>query len=169
MTDCLFCKIAEGKIPARIVHQDKDTVAFEDIDPQAPVHLLVMPRRHVRTVNELGHDDDQVMGKLFRVAATLAREKGCADSGYRVVVNANADGGQVVFHLHMHVMGGRVMTWPPGLGHVKQSPPIAGSADARRIAALRLPHISAGYARSARLALLAPRPPGSVRGFPHRP
>jgi len=114
MPDCLFCKIAEGTIPARLVHQDKDTVAFEDINPQAPFHVLVVPRRHVATLNDLTRDDDQVMGKLFRVAATLAKEKGCAESGYRVLLNTNAEGGQVVFHVHMHVMGGRQMAWPPG-------------------------------------------------------
>ena len=114
MPDCLFCKIAEGTIPARLVHQDKDTVAFEDINPQAPFHVLVVPRRHVATLNDLTRDDDPVMGKLFRVAATLAKEKGCAESGYRVLLNTNAEGGQVVFHVHMHVMGGRQMAWPPG-------------------------------------------------------
>lgn len=114
MTDCLFCKIAEGKIPARIVHQDEDTVAFEDINPQAPFHVLVVPRRHVATLNDLVREDDRVMGKLLRVAASLAREKGCAESGYRVLMNTNAEGGQVVFHVHMHVMGGRQMGWPPG-------------------------------------------------------
>jgi histidine triad (HIT) family protein len=114
MSDCLFCKIAEGKIPARLVHQDQDTVAFEDINPQAPFHVLVVPRRHVATLNDLTRDDDQVMGKLFRVAATLAKEGGCAESGYRVLMNTNAEGGQVVFHVHMHVMGGRQMGWPPG-------------------------------------------------------
>jgi histidine triad (HIT) family protein len=114
MTDCLFCKIAAGTIPARLVHQDQDTVAFEDINPQAPFHVLVVPRRHVATLNDLTRDDDQLMGKLFRVAATLAREKGCAESGYRVLMNTNAEGGQVVFHVHMHVMGGRQMRWPPG-------------------------------------------------------
>jgi histidine triad (HIT) family protein len=114
MSDCLFCKIAEGKIPAKIVHQDKDTVAFEDINPQAPLHVLVIPRVHVATMNELERDHDGVMGKLFRVAAILAREKGFAESGWRAVVNANRDAGQTVFHVHMHVMGGRQMAWPPG-------------------------------------------------------
>jgi histidine triad (HIT) family protein len=114
MNDCLFCKIADGRIPAKLVHQDKDTVAFEDINRQAPLHALVMPRRHIATINDLEHGDDQVMGKLFRVAASLAREMGCAESGYRVVMNANADAGQVVFHVHLHVLGGRPMGWPPG-------------------------------------------------------
>ncbi len=114
MSDCLFCQIASGKIPAKIVHQDEDTVAFEDINPQAPFHVLVVPRRHIATVNDLTRDDDQVTGKLLRVAAALARERGCAETGYRTTVNTNADGGQLVFHVHLHVMGGRRMEWPPG-------------------------------------------------------
>ena len=114
MSDCLFCKIAEGKIPARIVHQDQDTVAFEDINPQAPLHVLVIPRAHVPTMNDLEREHDAVMGKLFRVAAILAKEKGFAESGWRAVMNANADAGQTVFHVHLHVLGGRQMGWPPG-------------------------------------------------------
>jgi histidine triad (HIT) family protein len=114
MSDCLFCKIAEGKIPAKIVHQDKDTVAFEDIEPQAPFHVLVVPRAHVATLNDLGREHDGVMGKLFRVAATLAHEKGYAEKGWRAVINTNREGGQVVFHVHLHVLGGRQMGWPPG-------------------------------------------------------
>lgn len=114
MSDCLFCRIADGKIPAKLLHQDDETVAFEDINPQAPFHVLVIPRRHVSTANELGREHDAVMGKLFRVAASLAREAGVAETGYRMLVNTNREGGQVVFHLHMHVMGGRQMGWPPG-------------------------------------------------------
>jgi histidine triad (HIT) family protein len=114
MSDCLFCKIAEGKIPAKLVHQDQDTVAFEDINPQAPLHVLVIPRRHVATMNDLGPDHDQVMGKLYRVAATIAKERGVAESGWRAVMNANRQGGQLVFHVHLHVLGGRQMLWPPG-------------------------------------------------------
>ena len=114
MADCLFCKIAQGKIPAKIVHQDEDTVAFEDINPQAPLHVLVIPRLHVPTMNDLTHEQDEIMGKLFRVAAILARERGVAESGWRAVMNANADAGQTVFHVHLHVLGGRAMGWPPG-------------------------------------------------------
>jgi histidine triad (HIT) family protein len=114
MDDCLFCKIADGRIPAKLVHQDEDTVAFEDLDPQAPVHLLVVPRRHVARVSELTPEDDAVMGKLYRVAASLARARGVAEGGFRVVMNTNADGGQVIFHVHLHLLGGRVMGWPPG-------------------------------------------------------
>lgn len=114
MSDCLFCKIASGKIPAKLVHQDADTVAFEDINPQAPLHVLIIPRAHVPTMNDLGRADDAVMGKLFRVAAELAKERGFDQSGWRAVMNANADAGQTVFHVHLHVLGGRKLAWPPG-------------------------------------------------------
>jgi histidine triad (HIT) family protein len=114
MADCLFCKIVEGKIPAKILHRDEDTVAFEDINPQAPFHVLVVPRTHVSSLNELGREHDAVMGKLLRVAASLAREKGCAEAGWRAVVNTNREGGQLVFHVHLHALGGRQMEWPPG-------------------------------------------------------
>jgi len=114
MSDCLFCKIAGGKIPAKLVHQDQDTVAFEDINPQAPLHVLVIPRQHVATMNDLGPEHDQLMGKLYRVAATIAKERGFAESGWRAVMNANRQGGQLVFHVHLHVLGGRQMDWPPG-------------------------------------------------------
>ncbi len=115
MSDCLFCKIASGKIPAKLVHQDDDTVAFEDINPQAPMHVLVIPRQHVAaTMNDLTPAQDQVMGKLFRVAAAIAKERGVAESGWRAVMNANRDAGQTVFHVHLHVLGGRPMQWPPG-------------------------------------------------------
>ena len=114
MPDCLFCQIAAGQIPARIVHQDEDTVAFEDIDPQAPVHLLVVPRKHVATLNDLAPEDDALAGKLLRVAAALARQRGIAQRGWRAVVNVNADAHQLVFHDHLHLMGGRALGWPPG-------------------------------------------------------
>jgi histidine triad (HIT) family protein len=114
MADCLFCRIVEGKIPAKFVHQDADVVAFEDIDPQAPVHLLVIPRKHVPTLNDLAPEDEALMGKLFRVAAKLARDWGVADSGWRAAVNVNRDAHQLVFHVHVHVLGGRAFGWPPG-------------------------------------------------------
>ncbi|HTN53901.1 MAG TPA: histidine triad nucleotide-binding protein [Anaeromyxobacter sp.] len=114
MSDCLFCRIVRGEVPAKLVHQDADTVAFQDINPQAPVHLLVVPRRHVANLNELGPGDEALAGKLLRVAASLARERGLAEGGWRAVMNTNRDGGQTVFHLHVHVLGGRQMTWPPG-------------------------------------------------------
>jgi histidine triad (HIT) family protein len=114
MPDCLFCQIVAGKIPAKIVHQDEDTVAFTDINPQAPFHLLVVPREHIPSLNDLTPKHDQVMGKLYRIAASLAKERGVAVSGWRAVVNTGPQGGQLVLHVHLHAMGGRQMEWPPG-------------------------------------------------------
>jgi histidine triad (HIT) family protein len=114
MSDCLFCKIADGRIPAKKVHEDAETVAFEDLNPQAPVHLLVIPRAHVGRATELRPENDAVMGKLFRVAASLAVARGVAEGGFRLVMNTNADAGQVIFHVHLHLLGGRTMGWPPG-------------------------------------------------------
>jgi histidine triad (HIT) family protein len=110
--DCLFCRIAKGEIPADIVMQNDDAVAFRDISPRAPTHILVIPRKHVES---LGHADDSVdLGALIRTAADVARKEGLVDSGYRVVINTGSHGGQTVDHLHLHVLGGRQMTWPPG-------------------------------------------------------
>lgn len=114
MSDCLFCKIVEGKIPAKKVYEDADVLAFDDIQPQAPVHVLVIPKKHVPTLNDLGPGDDALAGKLFRVAAQLARERGIADRGWRATVNVNKDAHQLVFHVHLHLMGGRSFGWPPG-------------------------------------------------------
>lgn len=114
MADCLFCKIVSGQIPATLIYQDDRVVAFKDINPQAPMHLLVIPRRHIATLNDLDAADDSLLGRMHRVAAELARVRGIAEDGYRVVVNCNAGAGQSVFHLHLHVLGGRSMTWPPG-------------------------------------------------------
>jgi histidine triad (HIT) family protein len=114
VTDCLFCKIAEKRIPAKIVHEDDQVLAFEDIDPQAPVHLLVMPKKHIPTLNDLAAEDDAVAGRLLRVAAALAKERGIADRGWRAAVNVNRDAHQLVFHVHLHVLGGRAFGWPPG-------------------------------------------------------
>lgn len=114
MSDCLFCKIAAGQIPAKIVHQDDDTVAFVDINPQAPTHLLVIPRKHIPTLNDLAPADDALLGKVYRVAARLAADRGVAQEGWRAVINTNAGAGQTVFHVHVHVLGGRALTWPPG-------------------------------------------------------
>jgi histidine triad (HIT) family protein len=114
VSDCLFCKIAAGTIPAKLIHDDGEVIAFADIDPQAPVHLLVVPRKHVPTLNDLSPADDLLVGKLFRVAAALAKQHGVAETGWRGVINVNADGGQLVFHVHLHVLGGRELAWPPG-------------------------------------------------------
>jgi histidine triad (HIT) family protein len=114
VADCLFCKIAAGDIPATLVHQDEHLIAFKDINPQAPMHVLVVPRRHVSSLNELAETDDQLLGEMIRRAAAIAREHGHADRGYRTVFNCNADAGQTVFHIHLHVLGGRAFKWPPG-------------------------------------------------------
>ena len=114
MTDCLFCKLLAGQIPAAIVYEDERVVAFRDINPQAPTHVLVIPRRHIATLNDLGPDDDGLVGELVRRAAAIAREEGHAERGYRVVFNCNADAGQTVFHIHLHLVGGRKLSWPPG-------------------------------------------------------
>jgi histidine triad (HIT) family protein len=111
---CLFCRIAAKEIPHQRVFEDDAVVAFADINPQAPVHLLIIPRRHIATLNDLSPGDDALLGRMLRLAAALAKERGIADEGYRVVTNCNAGAGQSVFHLHLHVLGGRPMTWPPG-------------------------------------------------------
>jgi histidine triad (HIT) family protein len=111
---CLFCRIVAGEIPARTVFEDDDLVAFEDIAPQAPMHVLVVPRTHVATLNELTAEHDALVGRLLRRGAAIARERGYAERGYRAVFNCNAEAGQSVFHLHLHVLGGRPMAWPPG-------------------------------------------------------
>jgi histidine triad (HIT) family protein len=114
VSDCLFCKIGSGQIPAKVVLQDDEVLAFDDSNPQAPVHVLVIPKRHVAALNDAGAGEQALLGRLLETAAQVARKKGLAESGYRVVVNQGRDGGQTVFHLHLHVMGGRPMTWPPG-------------------------------------------------------
>ena len=114
MADCLFCKIIAGEIPASILYQDGHLVVLQDINPQAPTHVLVVPRRHISTLNDLTETDDGLVGEMTRRAATVARERGHADRGYRTVFNCNADAGQTVFHIHMHVLGGRRLGWPPG-------------------------------------------------------
>ena len=111
---CLFCKIVAGEIPAKRVYEDEIVLAFEDINPQAPVHVLVIPKRHVATLNDLQASDDQLVGTLLRRAAAIAGERGLAAGGYRTVFNCNSDAGQTVFHIHLHLLGGRRMTWPPG-------------------------------------------------------
>jgi histidine triad (HIT) family protein len=112
--DCLFCKIISGQIPGSIVYQDDRLVAFNDINPQAPMHVLIMPRRHIPSLNELTAQDDGLVGEMVRRAAALAAEHGHAARGYRTVFNCNADAGQTVFHIHLHVLGGRRFGWPPG-------------------------------------------------------
>lgn len=114
MSECLFCKIVEKKIPAKLVHEDEDTLAFDDINPQAPIHTLVIPKRHVGSVHDLGEADQPLLARLLLTCKKVATDKGLAGSGFRLVTNTGRDGGQTVFHLHFHVMGGRPMGWPPG-------------------------------------------------------
>jgi histidine triad (HIT) family protein len=113
MSDCLFCKIVAGEIPSKRVYEDDDVIAFEDINPQAPVHLLVVPRKHVASLNDAQEDDQALLGKVLLTCRRLAGERDVA-SGYRVVNNCGAPAGQSVFHIHFHVLGGRGMAWPPG-------------------------------------------------------
>jgi histidine triad (HIT) family protein len=114
MTDTIFGKIARGECPADLIYEDADCVAFRDINPQAPVHILVIPRQSIATLNDAGIEDAQLLGKLLLAAGRVAQQAGIAQSGYRTVINCNAAGGQTVFHLHLHILGGRPMQWPPG-------------------------------------------------------
>lgn len=114
MSDCLFCRIIRREIPASIVYEDDHVLAFNDINPQAPLHALVIPKRHIERLTDLRPEDDATIGELARRAAAIAREKGCADGGFRTVFNTNADAGQTVFHVHLHLLAGRRLGWPPG-------------------------------------------------------
>jgi histidine triad (HIT) family protein len=112
-TTCLFCKIAKRELPAKIVYEDDESVAFEDIHPKAPVHILIIPRRHLATILEAGQGDDRLLGHLLLVANSVARQKGIAERGFRLVLNCNHEGGQAVFHLHLHLLGGQRLSWHP--------------------------------------------------------
>ena len=114
MTDCLFCKIIEGEIPGDIVYENDNVLAFKDINPIAPVHILVIPKEHIATLNDLEEKHTQTMGELFLAAKKIASEKGISESGYRTVFNCNKDAQQTVFHIHLHLIAGRQMSWPPG-------------------------------------------------------
>lgn len=112
--DCLFCKIFAREIPAREIYRDDDVVAFEDINPVAPIHLLVIPRQHIPTIHDLGADDTEVVPRLIRVANRIAEERDVVRDGYRLVFNAGPQAGQTVYHLHLHLLAGRALGWPPG-------------------------------------------------------
>lgn len=114
MTDCLFCKIVDGKIPAKRVHDDDLVLGFSDISPQAPHHFLFIPKKHLSTVNDATPADEALLGHLVLSATKLAKAQGLSEAGYRLVMNCNADGGQTVFHVHLHLLAGRAMAWPPG-------------------------------------------------------
>jgi histidine triad (HIT) family protein len=111
---CLFCQIVEGKIPAKVAFQDDQVVAFHDIDPKAPTHVLIVPRKHVASINDVDGGDDALVGRLVRSARDIAREQGLADRGYRLVFNCGDDAGYSVHHIHLHLLGGRALGWPPG-------------------------------------------------------
>jgi histidine triad (HIT) family protein len=111
---CLFCKIVNREIPASIVYEDDRVLAFNDINPQAPVHILIVPKRHISTLNDLQPDDDAIVGELVRRAAAIATDKQISAGGFRTVFNTNRDAGQTVFHIHLHLLGGRSLEWPPG-------------------------------------------------------
>ena len=112
--DCLFCKIRDGQIPSKQVYADDQCIAFRDINPQAATHVLVVPRKHIATLNDMTAEDEPLVGHLLTVAAKIARDEGHADTGYRTVFNVNRGAGQTVFHIHLHVLGGRPLGWPPG-------------------------------------------------------
>ena len=114
MAQCLFCQIINRELNATIVYEDDHVVAFNDINPQAPTHVLVVPRRHIASLNDLTEDDDQIVGEVVRRAAAIAKAKGVSESGFRTVFNTNRDAGQTVFHIHLHLIGGRRLGWPPG-------------------------------------------------------
>ena len=114
MSDCLFCRIINHEIPASVVYEDERVVAFNDINPQGPTHVLVVPRRHIPSLNELTAADDEIVGELVRRAAAIANDRGISAGGFRTVFNTNRDAGQTVFHIHLHVIGGRSLNWPPG-------------------------------------------------------
>lgn len=114
MSDCVFCKIVAGEIPAKVVFEDESVLAFEDLNPQAPEHVLLIPKKHIATLNDLSAEDAPIIGEMSRVAARIARDRGFAENGYRTVMNCNQHGGQTVYHIHMHVLAGRALSWPPG-------------------------------------------------------
>jgi len=111
---CLFCKIIAGEIPASRVYENDRVIAFDDINPQAPTHVLVVPKQHIATLNDLSAEDDELVGAMVRAAAAIAKDRGVDGPGFRTVFNCNAQSGQTVFHIHLHVLGGRALSWPPG-------------------------------------------------------
>ena len=111
---CLFCEIAEKKRPAKLIYEDDLVIAFEDINPQAPVHCLIVPKKHISTSLEIEKEDNELVGHLFQIGNKIAQTKGVAERGFRLVMNCNPESGQTVFHIHLHLLGGRFMNWPPG-------------------------------------------------------
>ena len=113
-TDCLFCKFVSGKLDVNLVYETEKVLAFRDINPQAPTHVLIIPRKHISTINDLTNTDREEIGNLYLAAKEVAKEEGFSEDGYRVVMNCNAAAGQTVFHVHLHLLGGRTFNWPPG-------------------------------------------------------
>jgi histidine triad (HIT) family protein len=114
MSDCLFCRMAAGEIPVKPIYDDESLMVIEDIKPEAPLHVLVIPKAHIASLNDLTPEHDALIGSMFRRAATIARDRGYAARGYRTVFNTNRDAGQTIFHIHLHVLAGRSLAWPPG-------------------------------------------------------
>lgn len=114
MSNCLFCRIVAGEIPAKLAYEDDDVLAFHDINPQAPLHVLIIPRKHIASINDIAPDDAELVGKLFLAAKKIAADAGYAENGYRVTMNCGVDAGQTVFHIHLHLLAGRALDWPPG-------------------------------------------------------
>jgi len=114
MTECIFCKMVSGEIQPDVVLESEDILAFRDLNPQAPVHILIIPKKHISTINDIEQEGAELIGKLYLAAKEIARKEGLAEPGYRTIMNCNADGGQAVYHIHLHLLGGRVMGWPPG-------------------------------------------------------
>ena len=112
--DCLFCKILAGDIPADVIYESETAIAFRDINPQAPTHVLIIPRKHIATINDIEAEDEELVGSLFTAARAIAKQEGFSDEGYRAVMNCNEAAGQTVFHIHLHLLGGRDLGWPPG-------------------------------------------------------
>jgi histidine triad (HIT) family protein len=112
--DCIFCKIASGEMESELVYEDEQVVAFSDINPVAPHHILIIPRKHIESINDMGDDDEGLIGHLFLAAGKLAKDLGVDQSGYRCVINTNKDAGQAIFHIHLHLLAGRKLGWPPG-------------------------------------------------------
>ena len=112
--ECIFCNIIDGKVPSKEIYRDDVYYAFEDINPQAPVHFLIVPIKHIPTVNDITEEDKDLIGGMLLLAKKLAKEKGVSESGYRLILNCQKDAGQVIYHIHLHIIGGRVMKWPPG-------------------------------------------------------
>ena len=113
-SNCLFCKILDGDIPADIVYESETAIAFRDINPQAPTHVLIIPRKHIATINDIAEEDQALIGSLYSAAREIAAAEGIAEEGYRAVMNCNEGAGQTVFHIHLHLLGGRALAWPPG-------------------------------------------------------